>query len=79
MRSYLATRVELSPEDIAVAIIAEADRFFFVVARGIAFPGGGEILCDYNRNRSGYAMFLFAKSQLTMFQNASMNLGRALR
>ena len=26
-----------------------------------------------------YAMFLFAKSQLTMFQNASMNLGRAFR
>jgi hypothetical protein len=37
MRSYLATRVELSSEDIAVAIIDEADRFFFVVARGIAF------------------------------------------
>jgi hypothetical protein len=29
--------------------------------------------------REGYAMFLFAKSQWTMFQNASMNLGRALR
>jgi hypothetical protein len=37
MRSYLATRMALSSEDIAVAIIDEADRFFFVVARGIAF------------------------------------------
>jgi hypothetical protein len=26
-----------------------------------------------------YARFLFAKSQFTTFQNASMNLGRALR
>jgi hypothetical protein len=34
---------------------------------------------DSDDLRSGYAMFLFAKSQLTMFQNASMNLGRALR
>ena len=28
---------------------------------------------------SRYPRFLFAKSQFTMFQNASMNLGRALR
>jgi len=37
MRSYLATRVALSTSDIAVAIIDENDRFFFVVASGIAF------------------------------------------
>ena len=30
-------------------------------------------------NRRGYAMFLFAKSQLTRFHQASMNFGRALR
>jgi hypothetical protein len=37
MRSYLATRVVVSARDIAVAIIDEADRFFFVVARRVAF------------------------------------------
>lgn len=37
MRRYLATRVDLGAHDIAVAIIDTADRFFFVVARGVTF------------------------------------------
>jgi len=37
MRSYLATRMKLSSKDIAIVLIDEVDRFFFVVACGIKF------------------------------------------
>jgi hypothetical protein len=37
VRSYLATRAALTARDVVVAIVDEADRFYFIVARGVAF------------------------------------------
>jgi hypothetical protein len=43
-RNHLASRVEIGASDIAVAIIDDEDRFYFVVARHVSFervaPGG---------------------------------------
>jgi hypothetical protein len=36
-RSYLGTRVELSALDIAITVIDQSDRFYFVVVRRLSF------------------------------------------
>jgi hypothetical protein len=36
-RNYLGTRVELGAGDIAITVIDDTDRFYFVVARRLSF------------------------------------------
>jgi hypothetical protein len=69
-------------DDERVVFRVPATRVFALVDAGDkrdTGPCGSCFTNDDEKVRTRYAMFLFAKSQFTTFQNASMNLGRALR